>query len=194
MHILSRLGQQSSFRKFSTSIFKVKPTKQPKLPPQSGRPKPPAAPYAVSGPRSEGFSELQYHPISPGPVEYTYAAIPKQEKSKSSIPSLREPIYTYADAQSSEKPTAAPNHLYHYIDPHETNNEQYYSDPTSPSQLLDPVPATHMYHTLDSQERSVPATHMYHTLDSQESSGKFSVQYEAPTLPVHRVCVRHLLG
>ena len=136
----------------------------PKRPKPQPRPKPPVNAYAATGPQThEKFSELNYLSIPSKP--------PKYKTSKSSTnPALYEPVY--ADA-SGKAGTAAKTHVYHSVEPHgASEQEQYYSDPTSPSQPLD----------------LVTPTHVYHTPDSHEDSGQVSAHYEDPTLPAYQVC------
>ena len=159
-HFSTQLGHSSGFRRFnnSSSISKLTPAKPPK--PQS-RLKPHVSDYVVAGPQIERFSELVYCSIPSKPVQY------ENTKQTSSNPSLYEPVY--ADADGSGKETAAKTHFYHSVEPHgATDQEQYYSDPTSPSQ----------------PPNLVPPTHVYQTLDSHEDSGQASVHYEDPTLQV----------
>ena len=153
-HFSTQLGHSSGFRRFnnSSSISKLTPAKPPE---------PHVSDYVVAGPQIERFSELVYHSIPSKPVQY------ENTKQTSSNPSLYEPVY--ADADGSGKETAAKTHFYHSVEPHgATDQEQYYSDPTSPSQ----------------PPNLVPPTHVYQTLDSHEDSGQASVHYEDPTLQV----------
>ena len=146
-----------------SSISRLLPARPPKPQP---RPKPHVNAYAATGPQThEKFSELNYLAIPSKHAEY------KTSKS-STNPALYEPVY--ADANASGKAgTAAKTHVYHSVEPHGTSGqEQYYSDPTSPSQPLD----------------LVPPTHVYHTPDSHEDSGQVSAHYEDPTLPAYQVC------
>ena len=159
------IGHSSSFRRFnnSSSISKLTPAKPPI--PQS-RPKPHVSDYVVAGPQIERFSELVYHSIPSKPVQY------ENTKQTSSNPALYEPVY----ADASGKETAAKAHFYHSVEPHGVSDqEQYYSDPTSPSQPLD----------------LAPPTHVYQTLDSRENSGQVSVHYEDPTLQVCACLLRY---
>ena len=136
----------------------------PKPPKPQPRPKPPVNAYAATGPQThETFSKLNYLSIPSKPAEY-------KTSNSSTNPALYEPVY--ADA-SGKAGTAAKTHVYHSVEPHgASEQEQYYSDPTSSSQALD----------------LVPPTHMYHTLESHEDSGQVSAHYEDPTLPAYQVC------
>ena len=141
----------------SSSISRLLPAKPPK--PQS-RPKPHVSAYVVAGPQIERFSELVYHSIPSKPVQYENT---KQQCSTN--PALYEPVY----ADASGKGTTANTHFYHSVEPRGTlGQEQYYSDPTSPSQPPD----------------LVPPPHVYQTPDSHENSGQVSAHYEDPTLQV----------
>ena len=142
----------------SSSVSRLLPVKPPKPQP---RPKPHVSAYAVTG--QQTHEKLNYLPIPSKPAEY------KTSKS-STNPALYEPVY----ADASGKGTAAKTHVYHSVEPHGTSEqEQYYSDPTSPSQPPDLVPPTHVYH--------VP--------DSHENSGQVSAHYEDPTFPAYQVCI-----
>ena len=119
--------------------------------------------YALTGPQAYEFPEPNYHSIPSKPAEYETFI------STSSNTALYEPVY----ADASGKETAAKTHVYHSVEPHgATNQEQYYSDPTSPSQPPD----------------LAPPTHVYQTLDSHKDSGRASVYYEDPTLSAYQVC------
>ena len=157
-HFSTQLGHSSGFRRFnnSSSISKLTPANPPK-------PKPHVSDYVVAGPQIERFSELVYHSIPSKPVQY------ENTKQTSSNPALYEPVY----ADASGKETAAKTHFYHSVEPRgASDQEQYYSDPTSPSQPPD----------------LAPPTHVYQTLDSRKNSRQVSVHYEDPTLPAYQVC------
>ena len=143
----------------SSSISRLLPAKPP--PPQP-KPKAHVNAYAVTGPQAYEFSEPNYHSIPSKPAEY---------ETFISTTALYEPVY--ADADASGKETAAKIHVYHSVEPHgATDHEQYYSDPTSPSQPPD----------------LVPPTHVYHILDSHKDSGQGSTHYEEATLSAYQVC------
>ena len=167
LHIVTAQFASCSFAHSSTQIVhppeanssttsRLLPAKPPK--PQS-RQKPHVSDYVAAGPQIEKFSELVYHSIPSKPVQY------ENTKQSRTNPALYEPVY----ADASGKGTAAKTHVYHSVEPHRTSGqEQYYSDPTSPSQPPD----------------LVPPTHVYQTLDSHENSGQVSAHYEDPTLQV----------
>ena len=118
-----------------SSISKLLPAKPPKPQPKS---KTHVNDYAVAGPQAYELSQPNYHSIPPKPAEYETFV------STSTNPALYEPVY--ADTDASGERTAAKTHVYHSVEPHGTSGqEQYYSDPTSPSQPPDLVPPTHMY-------------------------------------------------
>ena len=118
-----------------SSISKLLPAKPPKPQP---KPKPHVNDYAVTGPQAYELSEPNYHSIPPQPAEYETFV------STNTNPALYEPVY--ADTDASGEGTTAKTHVYHSVEPHGTSaQEQYYSDPTSPSQPPDLVPPTHMY-------------------------------------------------
>ena len=155
-HFSSQIVHPSEPNK--SSLSRLIPAKPPK--PQS-RPKLHVSAPAVTALQThEKFSELNYLPIPS-----------KHVTSKSSTnPALYEPVY--ADADASGKETAAKTHVYHSVEPHgATDQEQYYSDPTSPSQPPD----------------LAPPTHMYHILDSHKDSGQAPTHYEEATLSAYQV-------
>ena len=156
-HFSTEIVHSSETNSSSTSM--LLPVEPPKPQPET---KPHISAYAVTGLHTYEFSEPNYHSIPSKPAEY------ETFKSISSNPALYEPVH----ADASGKGTTANTHFYHSVEPHGTSDqEQYYSDPTSPSQPLDLVPPTHVYHTLDSHE------------DSEQASA----HYEAPTLSAYQV-------
>ena len=156
-HFSSQIVHPSEPNK--SSLSRLIPAKPPKPQP---RPKLHVSAHAVTGLQThEKFSELNYLPIPSKHVEYV--------TSKSNTnPALYEPVY----ADASGKETAAKTHVHHSVEPHgASDQEQYYSDPTSPSQPPD----------------LAPPTHVYQTLDSHKDSGQVSAHYEDPTLPAYQV-------
>ena len=159
-HFSSQIVHPSEPNK--SSLSRLIAAKPPKLQP---RPKLHVSAPAVTGLQThEKFSGLNYLSIPSKHVEYV--------TSKSSTnPALYESVY--ADADGSGKETAAKTHVYHCVERHgASDQEQYYSDPTSPSQPPD----------------LAPPTHVYQTLDSRKNSRQVSVHYEDPTLPAYQVC------
>ena len=145
----------------SSSISRLLPAKPPNPQP---KPKAHISAYAVTGPQAYEFPEPNYHSIPSKPAEYETFI------SASSNTALYEPVY--ADADTSGKETAAKTHVYHSVEPHGARDqEQYYSDPTSPSQ----------------PPNLVPPTHVYQTLDSHKDSGQASTHYEEATLSAYQV-------
>ena len=152
-HFSSQIVHPSEANRYS--LLKLTPAKPPKPQP---RPKPHVSAYAVTG--QQTHEKLNYLLIPSRPAKY---------KTSSTNPALYEPVY----ADASGKGTVVKTHVYHSVEPHGTSGqEQYYSDPTSPSQPLDLVPPTHVYH--------VP--------DSHEDSGQVSAHYEDPTFSAYQVC------